>query len=81
MIYDNTNTTGLNYTTGWSIASGHGIPNASVSAPFHTTKIKGTSVSVNFSGGEAVAVNGPSNWGNWQYSVVSATSRTLFAKT
>ncbi|KAJ7729553.1 hypothetical protein B0H14DRAFT_3617270 [Mycena olivaceomarginata] len=68
-FYDNTDTTRLNYTGTWSTPSAAGIPNTSVTHPWHQTKDSG-GVSMQIGrGAQSVEVRGMANWGNWLYSV------------
>lgn len=70
-FYDNADTTRLTYTGTWSTPSAAGIPNTSVTHPWHQTKDSG-GVSMQIGrGAQSVEVRGMANWGNWLYSVVS----------
>ncbi|KAJ7164770.1 hypothetical protein C8R43DRAFT_988380 [Mycena crocata] len=69
-FYDNTDTTMLAYTGNWVQQTNSGIPNATVTHPYHTTSDGTASVSMNIGPGAAgVSLWGMTNWGNWVYSV------------
>ncbi|KAH9935603.1 uncharacterized protein B0H18DRAFT_976475 [Fomitopsis serialis] len=68
VVYANTNTSAFQYTGGWSVKSDADVPSPTSTAPFHITSQYGSSVSLNFTG-EAIAMYGLRNWGNWIYNV------------
>lgn len=71
--YSNTNGSAFQYTGNWSIDSAPDVPSPTSTAPYHITSQYGSAVSMNFTGGEAVAVYGLRDWGDWIYNVVSVT--------
>ncbi|TFY63166.1 hypothetical protein EVJ58_g3412 [Rhodofomes roseus] len=76
--YPNTNTSVFQYTGQWSEASAAGVPSPTSTAPHHITSQYGSSVSMNFTGGEAVAVYGVRDWGNWIYNVTMDGYKTQY---
>ena len=71
VAYSNTNDSAFQYTGKWSVNSAADVPSPTSTAPYHITSQYGSAVSMNFTGGEAVAVYGFRDWGNWIYNVVS----------
>ncbi|KAI0733076.1 hypothetical protein C8Q72DRAFT_881544 [Fomitopsis betulina] len=69
VIYMNTNGSAFQYTGDWSVDSASGVPSPTSTAPYHITSQYGSAVSMNITGGEAVAVYGFRDWGNWIYNV------------
>ncbi|EPT04929.1 hypothetical protein FOMPIDRAFT_1027623 [Fomitopsis schrenkii] len=67
--YSNTNGSAFQYTGNWSIDSAPDVPSPTSTAPYHITSQYGSAVSMNFTGGEAVAVYGLRDWGDWIYNV------------
>lgn len=53
------------------------IPNTSNPQPYKETNLSLSSVSLQFTGGVAVAINAPRNWGHWTYNVVSIRQPSL----
>ncbi|KAJ7755055.1 hypothetical protein DFH07DRAFT_822744 [Mycena maculata] len=69
-FYDNSDTATLTYTGDWSVASAPGIPNATISAPWHETLAQGANVAMDIGvGAVGVSLYGMANWGNWLYTV------------
>lgn len=69
VVYENWNSS-LQYSGNWTNQSGvEWIPNTQHPAPYMETNQGLSSVSLTFSGGVAVAVNGPRNWGHWTYNI------------
>lgn len=71
VAYPNTNTSAFQYTGKWSVNTAGDVPSPTSTAPYHITSQYGSAVSMNFTGGEAIAVYGFRDWGNWIYNVVS----------
>ena len=71
VAYSNTNDSAFQYTGKWTVNSAADVPSPTSTAPYHVTSQYGSAVSMNFTGGEAVAVYGFRDWGNWIYNVVS----------
>ena len=70
VVYENWNTS-LQYHGSWSTEPlVDWIPNTSKPQPYVETNTSMSSVSLNFTGGVAVAINAPRNWGHWTYNVV-----------
>jgi hypothetical protein len=69
-FYDNSDSA-LSYSGQWSNNTVQGIPNSTVTAPFHQTVDEGASVRMNFSNASAVALYGSTNFGHELYSIVS----------
>ncbi|KAJ7070617.1 hypothetical protein C8F01DRAFT_1107083 [Mycena amicta] len=67
LFYDNSDTSVLQYSGNWTVASAPGIPNATVSHPWRQTVEKDASVTMEISGAVGVSIYGMSNWGNWLY--------------
>ncbi|KAF7377456.1 hypothetical protein MSAN_00167400 [Mycena sanguinolenta] len=59
----------LSYFGNWTSNTVSGIPNSSVTAPFHQTLDAGANVMMNFSSTVAIAVHGSTNFGHGLYSV------------
>ncbi|KAJ7312929.1 hypothetical protein DFH08DRAFT_896216 [Mycena albidolilacea] len=68
VFYDNSDGA-FSYTGNWTTSTVQGIPNSSVTAPFHQTLDAGASVKMNFSSAVAVALYGSTNFGHGLYSV------------
>lgn len=69
-MYQNWNTT-LQYNGTWANDSGVAwIPNPDHPAPYMETNAFQSAVALNFTGGVAVAINAPRNWGHWTYDIV-----------
>ncbi|KAJ7687360.1 hypothetical protein B0H17DRAFT_1180834 [Mycena rosella] len=70
VFYDNLDTIVLNYAGDWGTSTADGIPNATVTHPWHNTSILGASVSMDIEvGAVGVSLWGMANWGNWIYTV------------
>jgi hypothetical protein len=69
-FYDNSNTA-LSYAGRWANMTVEGIPNNTVTAPFHRALDAGSSVAMNFSNAVAIALYASTNIGHLLYSVVS----------
>jgi len=67
-FYDNSDSA-LSYAGNWTSNTVAGIPNSTVTAPFHQTLNAGASVKMNFSNAVAVALYGSSNFGHELYSI------------
>ncbi|KAJ7489165.1 hypothetical protein FB451DRAFT_1125416 [Mycena latifolia] len=67
-FYDNSNSA-LSYTGRWTSMTVKGIPNSTVTAPFHRALGVGSSVTMNFSSAVAIALYGSNNFGHLLYSV------------
>ncbi|KAJ7705610.1 hypothetical protein B0H17DRAFT_672082 [Mycena rosella] len=67
-FYDNSNSA-LKYTGRWTNMTVTGIPNATVTAPFHRALEAGASVTMNFSNAVAIALYASTNTGHALYSV------------
>lgn len=70
---DNQNRTALNYVGNWMQNIASGVP-----SPFMQTTVAQSSVSMNFTGGLAVAVYGSRNYGHGEYDVVRTTGMSLY---
>jgi hypothetical protein len=70
VFHDNFDTS-LSYSGQWTTNTVQGIPNNTVTAPFHQTVDAGASAQMNFSSAVAVAVHASTNFGHGLYSVVS----------
>ncbi|KAJ7687397.1 hypothetical protein B0H17DRAFT_1180853 [Mycena rosella] len=69
-FYDNLDTTVLKYAGEWGTPIADGIPNATVSHPWHKTSSYGASVSMDIAvGAVGVSLWGLADWGNWLYTV------------
>ncbi|EKM61393.1 uncharacterized protein PHACADRAFT_190558 [Phanerochaete carnosa HHB-10118-sp] len=69
VVYENWNGT-LQYSGNWANLSGvNWIPNTQDPAPYVETNQSLSSVSLTFTDGVAIAVNGPRNWGHWTYNI------------
>ncbi|KAF7369213.1 TPR-REGION domain-containing protein [Mycena venus] len=68
VFYDNFDSA-LTYSGNWTSNTVLGIPNSSVTAPFHQTLDAGANVKMNFSNAVAVALYGSTNFGHELYSV------------
>ncbi|KAG6846092.1 hypothetical protein H0H87_006456 [Tephrocybe sp. NHM501043] len=62
------------YSGSWAAQTQNGVPNATVSAPFHQTTQVDASLSFSFSGANAIVVKGLSSSENGIYSVVGGLS-------
>ncbi|KAJ7750231.1 hypothetical protein B0H16DRAFT_1887848 [Mycena metata] len=70
LFYDNTDITMFKYNGDWSSGTGPGIPNSTVTHPFHQTFAQGSSVELDIDiGAVAVALWGVGDWGNGLYNV------------
>ncbi|KAJ7779190.1 hypothetical protein B0H16DRAFT_808419 [Mycena metata] len=69
VFWDNTNPA-VEYLGQWTNSTVQGIPNSSVTAPFHQTLDVGASAKMNFSDAVAIAVYASTNYGHQLYSVV-----------
>ncbi|KAI0783377.1 hypothetical protein C8Q75DRAFT_445092 [Abortiporus biennis] len=79
---DNQNPTALHYEGLWTTENGVHIPSISNPKPFMKTIDSGASVSLNFTGAIAVAINGNRDWGHHTYEVsLDGVSRTYNAST
>ncbi|KIP08080.1 hypothetical protein PHLGIDRAFT_35126 [Phlebiopsis gigantea 11061_1 CR5-6] len=68
--FQNDNTTALQYKGNWTTGSGvANIPSKADPGPFKQTQDPLASVSMNFTGGVAVAIHGSRNFGHWTYNV------------
>ncbi|KAJ7220698.1 hypothetical protein GGX14DRAFT_515053, partial [Mycena pura] len=67
-FYDNPNAA-LSYSGQWTYDTVSGIPNSSVTAPFHQSLNAGSGVFFNFSNATAIALYGSTNFGHELYSV------------
>jgi hypothetical protein len=67
--YDNTNST-LQYNGSWSAESASWAPSPSNPESYMETNVSLASVSLSFTGGIAVSISAPRNWGHWTYNVV-----------
>ncbi|KAG6851343.1 hypothetical protein H0H93_005741 [Arthromyces matolae] len=67
-FYDS-NDTSFVYNGTWSLQTQSGVPNATVTVPFHQTTQENASVSFSFTGADAVVVKGLSDSENGLYSV------------
>ncbi|KAI0685342.1 hypothetical protein BC835DRAFT_1310039 [Cytidiella melzeri] len=65
----NQNSTAVHYTGQWSNESFYNVPSDTAPAPYMETSNPGDTVSLTFTGGVAVAVNGARDWGHWTYNV------------
>lgn len=77
-FYDNSDTASLFYSGAWSINNVNGVPNSTISAPFHVTTESGASASLSFTGGIAVVVRGMMGSENGLYSVSLDGSTSIF---
>ncbi|KAJ7911620.1 hypothetical protein B0H13DRAFT_2008975 [Mycena leptocephala] len=68
VFHDNFDTS-LSYSGQWTTNTVQGIPNNTVTAPFHQTVDAGASAQMNFSSAVAVAVHASTNFGHGLYSV------------
>ncbi|KAJ7770290.1 hypothetical protein DFH07DRAFT_768798 [Mycena maculata] len=68
VFYDNSNSA-LAYSGQWTSQTVQGIPNSSVSVPFHQTLNTGASVTMNFANAVALALYASVNFGHGLYSV------------
>ncbi|CCM03671.1 uncharacterized protein FIBRA_05815 [Fibroporia radiculosa] len=69
IFYDNADTSVMHYSGNWSIASDPNVPNSTHPAAYHQTSTYNSSMSMEFVG-EAVAVSGFRDWGDWVYTIV-----------
>jgi hypothetical protein len=69
MRYDNNNSSALAYSNGWSLASARGIPNSTVTIPYHTTSEQGSSVSFAFHAAAGIEIQGMTSADSGQYTV------------
>lgn len=75
MVYENWNSTIQYAPAPWSVVKGvDWVPNTSNPQPYVETNVSLSSASLNFTGGVAVAINAPRNWGHWTYNVVRILS-------
>jgi hypothetical protein len=72
-VVDNSNTSWISYqpSAAWSVPVDAQIPNRANPKPYHTTLDAQAFASVNWTGGDGVAINGVANFGHAQYMVVS----------
>lgn len=64
----------IHYSGKWGTVTIPDVPSSTSTTPIHNTTAAGSSASLNFTG-EAVAVYGFRDWGNWKYTVVSTQPR------
>ncbi|KAI0962335.1 hypothetical protein AcV7_001202 [Taiwanofungus camphoratus] len=70
VVYDNMDSAVFEYRGNWTVPPlDEQVPNTTHPSPFHQTSTLGSSVTMNFTAGLAVAVHGPRDWGNWLYNV------------
>lgn len=70
VVYENWNDTIQYAPEPWQLLKGvDWIPNTSNPQPYVETNVSLSSASLNFTGGVAVAINAPRNWGHWTYNV------------
>ncbi|PCH34098.1 hypothetical protein WOLCODRAFT_94833 [Wolfiporia cocos MD-104 SS10] len=74
VTYQNTNSSVFNYIGKWSTVVAPQVPSPTSTAPYHMTTSFDSHVTMNFTGGEAVAVYGFRDWGNWLYNVTLSSS-------
>ncbi|KAF8201353.1 hypothetical protein K438DRAFT_1965849 [Mycena galopus ATCC 62051] len=68
VFHDNSDSA-LSYVGNWTTSTVHGIPNSSVTEPFHQTLDAGAAVTMNFSSSVAVGLYASTNLGHELYSV------------
>ncbi|KAJ7176804.1 hypothetical protein C8R46DRAFT_1346756 [Mycena filopes] len=68
VFWDNTSPA-VTYAGQWTNSTVQGIPNSSVTAPFHQTLYAGDTAKMNFSGAVGIAVYGSTNFGHQLYSI------------
>ncbi|KAK7044365.1 hypothetical protein R3P38DRAFT_161857 [Favolaschia claudopus] len=68
-FYDNLDTAHINYSGTWTTPTAAGIPNTSVTHPWHTTKETASATMEIGKGAVGVSLWGMANWGNWVYQV------------
>ena len=70
VVFDNQNQTVLQYSGNWTTQNDPQIPSLNDPKPYVITKVYQGSVTANFSGAVAVAINANRNFGHWLYNVV-----------
>ncbi|KAJ7182840.1 hypothetical protein C8R43DRAFT_1054843, partial [Mycena crocata] len=68
IVHDNLNGN-ISYSGQWITKTVAGIPNSSVTTPFHMTPVQGSSLTMNFSSAVAVALYASTNTGHGLYSI------------
>ncbi|KAK7044364.1 hypothetical protein R3P38DRAFT_3176627 [Favolaschia claudopus] len=68
-FYDNLDTAHISYSGTWTTPAYSGIPNTSVTHPFHTTDASASATMQIGRGAVGVSLWGMANWGNWVYQV------------
>ncbi|KAI0086896.1 hypothetical protein BDY19DRAFT_907788 [Irpex rosettiformis] len=69
VLIDNQNLTSIQYTGNWTNQSFYNVPSDTSPAPYFETSHPKDAVSMSFTGGVAVAINGARDWGHWTYNV------------
>ncbi|KAI0772211.1 hypothetical protein BC629DRAFT_745896 [Irpex lacteus] len=69
VLIDNQNLTNVHYTGEWKNQSFYNVPSDFSPSPYFETSSSKDTVSISFTGGVAVAINGARDWGHWTYNV------------